>query len=243
MANSLKSISSLMKYILKSFLGLMAPRVCLVCEDNLEIIPSNDSFICQRCLDSIPIAPPPEQIINRFYRNFSKDIVKISKAACLIDLKEDSEYMNIIYALKYSKFPDIGKEFGTYLGRILKMYGMTDYDAIIPVPIHHARRRERGFNQSESIACGIADELGLPIENMLLKRIKYTSSQTLLDRNSRKYNVSKVFQVSESSIGLQDKKYLLCDDVLTTGSTLIYCAEVMHNAGANRIDAATIAWA
>mgnify|MGYP001350190580 CR=1 FL=1 len=241
MLASIKDLVYYSNYLRKSLLNLLAPQIRLVCEGALGINPAPSRFICQKCLDAMPLAPATEQITNKFYSNFHKKLIHINKAACLLDLKSDFQYINIVYSLKYSRFPDVGIEFGKMLGRILKINKMIDYDAIIPVPIHPARRRERGFNQSEYVAKGISEVLRLPVETNILKRNRYTTSQTLLGSNERKSNVSNAFQISEKTSKITDKSFLLCDDVLTTGSTLVYCAQSLHRAGANRIDVAAIA--
>ncbi len=229
-------------YLLKSLAELLAPQICLVCE--MPLGSGSSRYICQKCFDAMPIAPPPHIFREKLFRNFeAADNIFITKTACLIDLKENGSYINIIYALKYSKFPDVGREFGEYLGRILNEYDMKKYDAVLPVPVHHGRRRERGFNQAEEIAEGIRRETGIMTDFTLLKRTRYTSSQTRMKKTDRKKNVSAVFKVDAKRGTISGKSFLICDDVLTTGSTLNYSAAALLKAGAARVDAAAIAYA
>ena len=111
---------------------------------------------------------------------------------------------------------------------------------LIPVPLHAARRRERGYNQSLLLARAWSPRLGLPVCEALL-RTRSTGTQTKLDAHARRANLegalrpSKVFQAG--------RPCLLIDDVATTGSTLSACAAVLLKAGASDVQALTCVWA
>jgi ComF family protein len=90
-------------------------------------------------------------------------------------------------------------------------------DALVPVPIHPKRKRMRGFNQAALLASRLSEETGLPmLENALTRQID-TRSQTGLDAQSRRKNVSGAFHAASP---VEGKRLLLIDDVLTTGSTV-----------------------
>ena len=144
--------------------------------------------------------------------------------------------MDLIYGLKYTGIYQIGLELGYLLGKQIKS---NRYDIISPVPIHSARKRERGFNQSEAIVEGIIKVKDIHFEKSLLKRKKYTQTQTMLSAEERKRNVSKVFSINDK-IDINNKRILLVDDVLTTGSTLNNCATELLKNGARRVDAAVV---
>jgi ComF family protein len=242
MKDKKEQIKAIFKKLVNSINNLVAPRYCEVCK---ELIDDDNKyeFICQKCFDKIPLAPEPDEIFNRLVNNFPSDDLAISNAYSLFSIKEDHDYMNIIYSFKYTGFSRIGKELGRELAHIISLYSKNDYDAIVPVPIHHARMRERGFNQSEYIARGIASELQIPVANNLIKRKQYTQTQTKLSRTERKTNILKAIDVYKKGNILKGKKYLLVDDVLTTGSTLNVCAETLLIAGALRVDVATLVFA
>jgi ComF family protein len=113
-------------------------------------------------------------------------------------------------------------------------------DLIIPVPIHHLKKAERGYNQSDFIAKGLSTALNIPYSSKSIKRIKYTESQTKLNMNERALNVSNAFK-ARSSNKLKGKNILVVDDVCTTGATLLECAKVLLGAGANSVYACSIA--
>jgi competence protein ComFC len=113
------------------------------------------------------------------------------------------------------------------------------FDCIVPVPLHPARQRERGFNQAEILARLLGRHSALPVRP-LLQRIRYTTTQTQFDRDERMENLAGAFRLRRGS-NVQEFRVLLIDDVLTTGSTLSECAAVLKKAGARSVHAATAA--
>ncbi|MDQ6655114.1 MAG: ComF family protein [Verrucomicrobiota bacterium] len=112
-------------------------------------------------------------------------------------------------------------------------------DVVIPVPLHAARKRERGFNQAELLAELLSARAGLPMKP-LLQRIRYTTTQTAFDRAERIENLRDAFRLRKKA-NVRGLRVLLIDDVLTTGSTLSECARVLKAAGAVSVHAATAA--
>lgn len=111
--------------------------------------------------------------------------------------------------------------------------------ALIPVPLHPLREREREFNQSTLLAESLSRRSGLPVRPWL-RRIRYTETQTHFDRQHRLGNLSGAFALHPSARPT-DKKLLLVDDVFTTGSTLDECARVLLEHGAAAVWAITAA--
>jgi competence protein ComFC len=131
------------------------------------------------------------------------------------------------------------------LGELLKQ-GLRDarlmgkpFDAVVPVPLHPLRRREREFNQAEVLARELARDQGWEFCDAL-QRIRYTVTQTHFDRRRRMRNLRDAFRVHPNA-AVEGKRVLLVDDVLTTGSTLDECARMLLGAGAEAISALTVA--
>ena len=97
-----------------------------------------------------------------------------------------------------------------------------EIDCVVPVPLHPAREKERGFNQSLAIGTGIAEELGIKVEPDVLERVVNTCSQTGLNREERADNVKKAFILKDGG-RLRGCHVLLVDDVLTSGATTRAC--------------------
>ncbi len=131
------------------------------------------------------------------------------------------------------------KEFADfYTAEAVRIYGRQLLaeapDALLPVPVHPARRRERGFNQAELLAEGIGRQLGIPTDRRSLRRIKKTAPLKELGPAARAKTLKDAFFVSWSR-GLPRRSVMLVDDIYTTGSTMDACAKALRWAGAERI--------
>jgi len=114
-----------------------------------------------------------------------------------------------------------------------------DFDAIVPVPLHPRRLREREFNQAAVLAGHLARASNIPVIEPLARH-HYTGTQTKLDRKERRQNLRGAF-ILRKNADVTDKDLLLVDDVLTTGSTLDACAAVLLAEGAASVRALTVA--
>jgi ComF family protein len=113
------------------------------------------------------------------------------------------------------------------------------FDIIVPVPLHPARQRERGFNQAALLADLLSVRIAIR-RRSLLERIRYTTTQTAFDRAERMENLHNAFRLRKN-MDVRGLRVLLVDDVLTTGSTLSECARVLKRGGATSVHAAMAA--
>jgi ComF family protein len=110
-------------------------------------------------------------------------------------------------------------------------------DAIVPVPLHGARLRERGYNQALELAKPIAREFGITLAPDLLRRTRATAAQSDLDAATRRKNLRGAFAVeTQRSATPIPTHVVLLDDVMTTGTTLRECARTLKRAGIARVD-------
>lgn len=112
-------------------------------------------------------------------------------------------------------------------------------DALVPVPLHAARFRLRGFNQSQLLARHLAKHTGGAVKEPLV-RMRKTMAQAELSAEERQSNVVGAFELAPRA-KVDGMSLVLIDDVMTTGSTLAACAEVLLQAGATSVCAATVA--
>ena len=147
----------------------------------------------------------------------------------------------IIHEFKYARQMHLRHLIGRWLLAALDDERLRDvsFDLIVPVPLHPARQRERGFNQASLLAGSLSAEISLP-SRPVLERIRYTTTQTALDRSERMENLHNAFRLRKNA-DVRGLRVLLIDDVLTTGSTLSECARVLKRAGAISVYAATAA--
>jgi ComF family protein len=115
-----------------------------------------------------------------------------------------------------------------------------EMDAVVPVPLHWSRRWQRGYNQAEALARGLASGWGLPMHSRWLWRVRPTSDQKGLGRDQRRENLRAAFCVA-CGVSLQGLRVVLVDDVMTTGATCSESALALKKAGALRVIAAVLA--
>ena len=111
---------------------------------------------------------------------------------------------------------------------MLPLTQVGDLDFLIPVPLHSVKKRERGYNQAKWIAKGLSSIWEVPVDPSILKRKKYTETQTMLSSIERKQNMDKAFEVKKPMKGITIG---IIDDVLTTGSTMSACAVMLKEKG------------
>jgi len=147
-----------------------------------------------------------------------------------------------IHLLKYEDRPDLAPDLARYLAAALALPDWDgvrqSIDAVVPVPLHAQRRRERGYNQSELLAAALCRRSGLALAPDLLERQKETRAQVGLGALERQANVAGAFAARPAAAG---RHILLIDDVYTTGATLRACAQALHEAGATQVSALTLA--
>lgn len=136
-----------------------------------------------------------------------------------------------IHALKYNHQTRLAPFFAD----AIELPPDWEIDRVVPVPLHPLKQWLRTYNQSELIARALARRLQLRLQPGLLRRTRFTKTQTALSEFERAKNVAKAFSASPAAKGLN---VLLIDDVTTTHSTLLACAAALKQAGANRVYAA-----
>ena len=149
----------------------------------------------------------------------------------------------IIHSLKYEGVEEIGELMGKWYGNELKLQQFhKEFDLILPIPLHPNRKKQRGYNQSDSFAKGLSEILEVDWADDVLIRNTSSSTQTRKGRLDRWENVKEIFGLAQSKkvIG---KRILLVDDVITTGATIEACARKIVNSGCESISVGAIATA
>lgn len=144
----------------------------------------------------------------------------------------------LIQRMKYRGQLPITRILGCVLGRRLAERGALQVDAIVPVPLHARRELRRGYNQAREIAVFAARELGLPVEDRLVRRIRETAEQTGLAAGARRRNLRGAFTADASCL---PSRIAIVDDVLTTGATAESLALALRRGGCRRIEVWTVA--
>jgi len=141
---------------------------------------------------------------------------------------------HLVHLYKYGRIRTLARPLTVLLARALPREEA--FDAVVPVPLFWRRRLQRGFNQAELLARGISKRTGIPMVKAL-RRLRATSVQAGLSNHLRRQNVSRAF----AARGVEGKRILLIDDVMTTGATATACAIALKQAGAKRVSLLTVA--
>ncbi|MHB1179583.1 MAG: ComF family protein [Daejeonella sp.] len=220
------------------FLSLFFPELCAGCGTNLF---KNEQVICTNCIYQLPVTNFHKDPLNKLAKQLWGRFV-FKQACSYVYFRKGGRVQNIMHQLKYNQRPEAGFRMGQLYAYVLNSSPEWQKpDLLIPVPLHPEKLRKRGYNQSESIAEGLASVLNIPVLTDHLKRIENTETQTTKSRFGRYENLKSAFQCRDE-IDLANKHILLVDDVMTTGATLEACAEVMLSIEGTVISIATVAF-
>lgn len=230
----------------RGLVSLLYPAFCAGCGASVE----SGEQLCTRCLEEAPRlrAPFCERCSQPFSGAFTDSFTCenchdriLHFDAAISCYRSRGVVREVMHDFKYGKRLHLRHPLGRWLCAALDdpRLAQRRIDCIVPVPLHPARERERGFNQAEILAHALSRRSGLPVR-VLLRRTRYTTTQTQFDRHQRMENLAGAFRLRRGA-DVQDCRVLLVDDVLTTGSTLSECAGVLKRAGALSVHAATAA--
>ena len=203
---------------------LFFPAKCVLCG---KLLKKDETDLCHGCRTNAPV--------------FSKGNFKISFVARWTavwyykDMVRDG-----ILRYKFGHRRSYAQAYGKILAMKLQNAGFDDFDVLTWVPVSRKRLRKRGYDQVELIAHAAAAELGLTAVRTL-KKIRHTPAQsTLSNVAARRANVLNAFCVIRPGL-VRDRRVLLLDDIITTGTTAAECARMLHTAGAKTVLCAAMA--
>lgn len=227
-----------MPNILNELLELFFPRLCTVCKEPLI---QDEEQICLNCLYGLPRSHYEDDPDNLVAQLFA-DKGFVANATSLFLYDKGGKIQKIVHAFKYHANREMAFRMGREMALALQAYpAYRDSDMIVPVPLHKKRKRERGYNQTEWIAKGIASVWNIPILTDILIRTSATDSQTRKSFYDRWQNVKEMFVLNANAAAPEGKQILLVDDVVTSGSTLSACAEAFAPIPGIRLNILTLA--
>ena len=215
--------------LVKSTLNFIYPPYCVICSSQLT---ENERLICDNCWLHMPPVEQDFDVFNEIKNKLDGEVY-FSKVISVWEFSPTIQ--TAIHLLKYQNFKLLANRIGLFMAdRLNKQSLPIDKMILIPVPLHKTRTRERGYNQSTLLCQVIANETGFGYSDKILKRIRYTQSQTKLDASERAKNVENAFKVINPE-QIENRLVTLVDDVITTGSTMNECAKELMKNGANDV--------
>jgi ComF family protein len=242
--NSLNSL----KVAGASLLNLVFPPFCTLCKDELTRVTAQG--LCDDCLEGFHYINNPictlcgapftsKTMENHPCSICTKDKIYFSEARSVVLYKGAAR--DAIKGFKYRSDTNLG----TPLGSLFAAYSspllpIAQNTTVMPVPLHKNRLKERGFNQSLSLARAFAKVHKLRLDYLKLIRIKDTMPQVRLKGKERADNIKGAFKLKDNN-SFKDSSILLVDDVYTTGATVKECSKVLIKGGAARVSVLTLA--
>ena len=229
-------------------LDLIYPRQCLLC---CCLLPPSEpaECLCAHCLTKLPYNRPPfcakcsrplKKPEARLCRHCAKRVLYFDRCWCALSYSHTVRHL--VHLFKYAGKTGLRRHFARFLIDYVKKYRVPirECDLIIPVPLHPARFRERGFNQSELIAHSAAQNLRVMCSTNCTARVRYTPNQARVNSKQRWTNMQGTFRIRNCR-AVRNKTILVIDDVLTTGATLSEIALALKSSGAKTVYGLTAA--
>ncbi|MDC0313500.1 phosphoribosyltransferase family protein [Flavobacteriales bacterium] len=167
--------------------------------------------------------------------------IKLEMALSAFTFIKKGKVQGLMHELKYKGNTKVGELLGIELGKEFDKAEITDkVDVVVPVPLHKKKLKQRGYNQSEFIAIGVARVLNCEMNTNLLKRIEHSESQTKKSKYERWENVGAAFTLTDAN-RYRGKHILLVDDVVTTGATLEACCKKLEEIEGVKLSIGTLA--
>lgn len=233
----------MLKFLQQNIVNFIFPNLCLICRALLD-----RQAICGSCWSNLTFLTGPYCVkCGTKFRIQIED--KLECGACIAHkpsydmarhaIKFDHNSKHVIHALKYYDQNLLANFFADWL---YSHYAseILSYDYITFIPMHKLKRIFRKYNQAQIIAEALADISKKPLLYNVLRKTKFTKSQTGLSASERQKNIKGSIAVG-NKMTISGKKIIIIDDVYTTGATVEYCSKLLKKNGAAKVFVLTIA--
>lgn len=241
-------LGALSRTWVNAVLGFIYPEVCHLCGSRRAS--PEQGYVCASCRSEVQYVEPPfcarcglphQGAITVSYVCGNCGELELYFESARSATLARGPVLEAIHAYKYRRAVWLEPFLGELITRNAGFdLSAADWDAIVPIPLHPLKVREREFNQSERLARALSRATGIPVAARVLERVVPTRTQTRLSRSERQENVKNAFQLREDAT-VSGERVVLVDDVFTTGSTTNECARVLVRAGAVRVCVWTLA--
>ncbi len=235
------ALASSVRFLLKSLADFVYPPICYGCDAEIE-----EGLVCEGCrlalfTHELAVCPQCGRPCTRTAEDCGQCSTPISLRRVRAVVLYVPPFDKLVQAFKYSGKTKVGELLGRALAGLVEQDEvLSKADAVCPVPLHPARLRERGFNQSLLLAAAVSMTTGMPLADCLV-RWRNTSTQTAkTSPDARRRNLAGAFRL-KPGMDLAGKTVLLVDDVMTTGATLDQAAQALLKGGAASVLGAVVA--
>lgn len=240
------SVKSVVKQLWRDKLDVLFPRGCVHCGGLAE---GRLRHLCPACEKQLIIVEAPhcptcghpyfgETAVNRRCEHCEALEPEFGEGKTAILLKGPGR--SLVHALKYHHGLHVLEDIATIMADAPGYAAHVRGAVLVPVPLHPNKLQKRQYNQSRLLAdCAVRTAAGEAGVEELLRRVVDTASQTHYDREARRENLKNAFALAPGATINPAQRYLLIDDVFTTGSTLNACATVLRRGGALNLDVVT----
>src|SRR5256885_133905 len=229
-------------------LAFVYPENCQLCGEN-RATPAQ-GYVCERCCTTVRFLEPPfcercglpfEGALTTSFECGNCNDLTLHFHSARSAVAATEKILEAIHRYKYHHALWVEPFLAGLLVERAKLeIAKANWHALVPVPLHSTKLREREFNQAERLARCLSPVVGIPVNTKLVRRVQPTRTQTLLSREERLANVRNAFAVNEG-LDLTGQMLILIDDVMTTGATTSACARVLRQAGAEKVCVWTVA--
>ncbi|MGV4460677.1 ComF family protein [Ornithobacterium rhinotracheale] len=209
---------------MQSIFDLIFPKRCVGCD---RILAKNQDFLCVSCFRNLSFTHWQIDEETPLFQNLNRpDLFQGAQSFFYYD--KGGTVQALLHANKYFNQPKIGKFIAQLLPKdLIEFYKTKNIDAVIAVPSHPRTLRQRGYNQVHAFAQEVSNQINANFSPRLLVRSERKSSQTQLGKSDRFSRLDGAFSLNKNPNLGDFQRVLLIDDLATTGSTLIHCAEVL----------------
>lgn len=228
----------LLSHLKASVLHLLFPHVCEGCGTDV-LAPAH--FLCLQCHTALPRTEfhlyPGNPVEKLFWGR-----LPLTHATAQYYFSKGGLVQHLLHQLKYKGNQETGLYLGGLMGRaLLETNRFQTVDALVPLPLHPAKEKKRGYNQAALLCQGIAGVLAKPVLKDVVVRTMHTESQTQKNRVQRWQNMEGRFALTKPE-AVEGRHLLLVDDVLTTGATLEACGLELLRAKEVELSLATLCY-
>lgn len=223
---------------IKNVFELFYPNICFGCDDVLQ---NQNDVLCDNCLFALNFVPISVSGENEMKRRFYGKLL-VEHCMATMYFTQDGIAQKLLHHLKYHQQPKISNYFATLTLQHIKNHEILNWaDLIVPVPLHPSKEKKRGYNQLDGFGLELSKKNGIPYCKDYLLKTTNTKSQTHKNISERA-TTKNIYVINERYTHIKNKRILLIDDVMTTGSTLETIGNCILNNSTNKLSILTMAY-